>query len=162
MNLQHNHADTYLTGHAFSNSLLTGGSIMKKHLRLLLLAGTGMITGFLNGLFGAGGGMAAVLLLKKCNLHTDHAAAGTNPDKNSAAQTAHATSIALIFALSLFSAIMHLSNGNVALNDVAFYIPGGILGAVMGAALLKKISPKWLKRIFSVFMLYTAYRLIFG
>ena len=57
---------------------------------------------------------------------------------------------------------MYISGGSVVPGDIAVYIPGGILGAALGAALLKIISPKWLKRVFALFMLYTSYRLMFG
>ena len=126
----------------------------------MIYAGTGLAVGALNGLFGAGGGIVAVVLLgiaakyaEKCGV------AGRNGD---AARRAHATSIALIFPISILSAWMYISGGSVVPGDIAAYIPGGILGAALGAALLKIISPKWLKRVFALFMLYTSYRLMFG
>ncbi len=125
---------------------------------LFIYAGTGLAVGALNGLFGAGGGIVAVVLLRAAAKYTGD----ENGCRAEEARRAHATSIALIFPLSIFSAWMYISSGNVAPGDVAAYIPGGILGAALGAALLKKISPKWLKRIFALFMLYTAYRLMLG
>ena len=128
---------------------------MKKRIAAPLIAAVGFVVGLLNGLFGAGGGMAAVLFLKKCENTSE------TPETHSD-RTAHATSVALVFALTLFTAGLYLAKGNVALADAAFYIPGGIVGSAVGAMFLKKISTLWLKRIFAVFMLYTAYRLIFG
>ena len=127
---------------------------MKKHLRPLILSGIGFVVGILNGLFGAGGGIAAVVLLKKFGFSA--------AENKSADRMAHATSVALVFALTIFSAALYLLQDRVALNDALPYIPGGIVGSAAGAVLLKKISTLWLKRIFAVFMLYTAFRLVFG
>lgn len=126
----------------------------------LMYAGTGLTVGVLNGLFGAGGGIAAVVLLRLCSEWRQKN--GCADPKVDAARRAHATSIALIFPLSIFSAWMYISNGSVVPEDAAVYIPGGILGAVIGAVLLKIVPPGLLKKIFAVFMLYTAYRLMFG
>ena len=71
------------------------------------------------------------------------------------------SSIAAVSFLCIFLSSM-VSGGSVVPGDIAAYIPGGILGAALGAALLKIISPKWLKRVFALFMLYTSYRLMFG
>ncbi len=128
-------------------------------LEYLMYAGTGLAVGVLNGMFGAGGGIVAVMLLRLCGRRRRRHDGRSGGDQ---ARRAHATSIALIFPLSAFSAWMYVSNGSVKLGDAAPYIPGGILGAALGAALLKIISPKWLKRVFAAFMLYTAYRLMFG
>ena len=57
----------------------------------------GGITGFLNGLLGAGGGMVAVPVLKK-QMDT---------------KEAHATSIAIIIPMSIFSATSYLLKGSV-------------------------------------------------
>ena len=125
----------------------------------MIYAGTGLTVGTLNGLFGAGGGIVAVVLLGMAAKYA--AKFGTGQD-GGAARRAHATSIALIFPISILSAWMYISGGSVVPGDIAAYIPGGILGAALGAALLKIISPKWLKRVFALFMLYTSYRLMFG
>ena len=65
-----------------------------KHAHLLY----GSICGFLNGLFGSGGGTVAVPAFEKN---------GTEPKK------AHASSVALIFVLSLVTAVIYLMNGKL-------------------------------------------------
>ena len=70
----------------------------------------GGIIGFLNGLLGAGGGMVAVPVLKK-EMDT---------------KQAHATSIAVIIPMSIFSAASYLLKGSVTIQDAFPYIPGGI------------------------------------
>lgn len=114
---------------------------MKRNVKHCL---TGLIAGVLNGLFGAGGGVAVVPLLEHTGIP---------------AQKAHATSIAIIAPLSLLSGFLYLQGGHVDLKQALVYLPFGVIGAVTGAFLLKKISNQWLKRIFGVVMILSAIRL---
>ncbi|MBQ2704458.1 MAG: sulfite exporter TauE/SafE family protein [Clostridia bacterium] len=107
--------------------------------------GGGVIIGVVNGLLGAGGGMLAVPLLKKSGLEQ---------------KEAHATSIAVILPLSVISAATYLLNGSVTLSDSIPYLLPGAIGAVIGAVLLGKISDKWLRRVFGVFMIWAGIRLL--
>lgn len=119
---------------------------MKKNKNLTLTFGMlALLTGFINGLLGAGGGMIAVPLLKKAGF-----------SQKSAQQNA----IAVILPITLLSSIIYIVNGYVTLPDAIPYIPGGLLGAFLGTRLMKKISNKWLKRIFAVFMLWAGIRLL--
>lgn len=118
------------------------GSSKKKGVLVIL---GGAATGFLNGLLGAGGGMAAVPILK---------AAGVKGNK------AHACSVAVIVPLSAFSAALYLLNGSVKISDALPFIPWGLIGSALGALLLKKIPSKWLQRIFGVFVLWAGVRLM--
>ena len=112
-----------------------------------LLAATGGIgIGFINGLLGAGGGMLAVPLLKKCGLST---------------KQAHAGSIAIILPLSAVSAAIYLLNGRMTFVDGWTYMPAGAIGAVLGAWLLGKITAKWVTRIFALVMLAAGVKLLF-
>lgn len=115
----------------------------QKHIILKYLGGS--TVGFINGLLGAGGGMLAVPLLKKLGLET---------------KESHATSIAVILPLSLFSCILYLTSGRVTLGDALPYIPFGIIGALIGAWLMPRISTILLRRIFGGFMIWAAIRLL--
>lgn len=110
---------------------------------IVLAAGTA--TGFLNGLLGAGGGMVAVPLLRALGLS----------EKES-----HATSIAVILPLSLLSGFLYLRHGRFALTDALIFLPGGALGAIVGAFLLKRLSPVWIRKVFGILVLYSAVRLL--
>lgn len=111
-----------------------------------LLAATGGIgIGFINGLLGAGGGMLAVPLLKKCGLST---------------KQAHAGSIAIILPLSAVSAAIYLLNGRMTFVDGWTYMPAGAIGAVLGAWLLGKLPDKWIRRVFAIFMVWAGVRLM--
>lgn len=116
----------------------------KKKSGLWLTAVGGLAVGLINGMLGAGGGMLAVPILTKAGLSQ---------------REAHAGSLAVILPLSIFSAILYLSAGRVSMSEAAPYLPGGLLGAVIGALLLRKIPDKWLRRIFALFMIWAGVRL---
>ncbi len=73
---------------------------------------------------------------------------------------AHRNAVAVILPLAIFSAVLYIINNKVALSDSFVFIPGGLIGAVIGTKILKKISPKWLGVIFGGFMIYAGVRLI--
>lgn len=115
--------------------------IMKK---LKIIFG-GMVTGLLNGLLGAGGGMAAVPVLK------------TELEP----KLAHANSVCIILPICVISAINYLTDGRVAVYDVFPYLIWGLIGAAAGTLLLQKIKPVLLKKIFAAVMLWAGLRMIF-
>lgn len=105
----------------------------------------GFAAGFLNGLFGAGGGVVVVPLLEHTGIE---------------AKKAHATSIAVISALSVVSSIFYYLRGQLIFGNIIGYLPTGVLGAVLGALVLKKIPNLLLRRIFGGMMILSAVRLI--
>lgn len=105
----------------------------------------GVICGLLNGLFGSGGGVAAVPMLEAADLE---------PKKS------HATSVALIFLLSTATTISYLLGDKLDFGLAWQYIPYGIIGAVIGAVLLKKIPNSLLRRIFGGVILFAAFRIM--
>lgn len=115
---------------------------MKKKLNTIFW---GLMVGIINGLLGAGGGMIAVPVLKKLGLE---------------AKDAHRNAVAVILPLTVFSAVLYIINGSVQISDSIVYIPSGLVGAVIGTLLLKKISNKWLGVIFGGFMIWAGMRLI--
>ncbi|MDE7400018.1 MAG: sulfite exporter TauE/SafE family protein [Oscillospiraceae bacterium] len=106
----------------------------------------GTLCGFLNGFFGSGGGVTAVPILEK---------------EGSKTNEAHATSVALIFILSLITAVFYGFSGNLDFGGAWSYIPWGIAGAVTGAMFLKKIKAQWLKRLFGGIVTIAAVRMLF-
>ena len=117
---------------------------MKDKTNTLLTVGGGLLTGFVNGLLGAGGGMLAVPILERFDIEK---------------KKAHASAVAVIMPLSLFSAVLYLINGSVTIGDAVKYVPWGLLGAAVGTFLLKKLPDKWIRRMFSVFMIWAGIRL---
>lgn len=106
----------------------------------------GTLCGFLNGFFGSGGGVVAVPILEKEDCEPNEA---------------HATSVALIFILSLVTAMFYGFSGNLDFKAAWKFIPWGVLGAVSGAIFLKKIKAVWLKRIFGGIVTIAAVRMLF-
>lgn len=102
--------------------------------------------GLSNAMFGAGGGIFAVWLLKELI-----------PNDN---KIAHASAVAVVLCVALVSAAGYLNGGYVNFSDALFFIPGGIVGSLLGTYILSKISPKLLKRIFGIFMLWAGFRLL--
>lgn len=109
----------------------------KKQRMILILAG--VLTGFCNGFFGAGGGMLAVPALEKY---------AEFPTKE-----AHATAILIILPLSIVSLVVYFLRGFAWDHGFFWVVPGGILGSIVGAKLLGKLSGKWIRQLFSLAML---------
>ena len=105
----------------------------------------GFLCGLLNGMFGSGGGTVAVPCLEKSGL---------------APQKAHASSVALIFVLSLFTAVIYFFQGRLDFALAWEYTPYGLIGAVAGSILLKKVPNDILRRIFGAIILISAVRII--
>lgn len=113
-------------------------------MNFLNLALCGALSGCANGLFGAGGGLVAVMMLKRF-LDT---------------KAAHATSLILTMPMSIISSIFYSVKGNVDFKTALLLIPFGLVGATLGTKLLLKISSKILKRLFALLLIICALRLI--
>ena len=114
-----------------------------KQLFFCLLAGA--LAGFVNGFFGAGGGMVVVPLLS---------AMGVQGKKS------HATALMVIVPLSAVSAVLYLVQGRVGFADALPWLPGSLLGAYLGSRLMPEISTGWLKLVFGGLMLWGGIRLL--
>ena len=99
----------------------------------------------MNGMLGAGGGMLVVPLLKKFGLQQTNA---------------HATAVAIIFPLSILSAMAYLRLGHYELGQAVVYLLPGAVGALAGGLLLSKIPAKWLRKIFACFMIWAGIRMV--
>lgn len=115
---------------------------IKKHKKVLALS-TGLAAGLLNGLFGSGGGVAAVPLLGMTGLEQ---------------KRCHASSVALILGLSIVSTVSYSLGKTLDFGISMRYIPFGIIGAVVGATALRKIDNDLLRRIFGVIIIVSAIR----
>ena len=119
--------------------IISWGDIMKHFFE-------GALCGFLNGFFGSGGGVVAVPVLQHEGLS----------EKES-----HATSVALIFVISLVTAVFYGIWGTFDFAGAWDYIPWGAAGALTGALFLRKIKAKWLKRLFGAIIVAAALRTLF-
>ncbi len=115
------------------------GDIIKKFI-------IGIITGFANGLFGAGGGTIVVPAMEKF-LKTE-------------AHKAHASAIAVILPLSILSTFIYANKVELNWNIIIYVSIGGIIGGYIGSKLLNRLSSVWLHRIFGLFMIIAGIRSI--
>ena len=88
----------------------------------------GIITGFLNGLFGSGGGTVVVPFMEEF-LDIDE-------------QKSHATAILIILSFTIISLFFYARQGNLDVSLSLKVSAGGVVGGVLGAKLLKRLSGK--------------------
>ena len=107
-------------------------------------AAAGMAAGLLNGFFGGGGGVVLVpLLTRRCGLTQ---------------RRAFATSVAIILPLCALSALLYYWQGQLDLAAALPYLLGGLLGGSVGGMVFGKISPKWLRRLFALLLVWGGLR----
>jgi len=116
---------------------------MRKTIKSVCIGAT---AGFFNGLFGSGGGTIVVPAAEKYLRIETH--------------KAHASAIAIILPLSAVSAVFYAANAETNWHAVLFVSLGGILGGVIGAKLLSRLSANWLHKTFGLFMIVAAIRMI--
>ena len=93
---------------------------------------SGVLAGVVNGLFGGGGGMVLMPLLRRwCGLEE---------------RKAFATCVAVILPLC------------VVLSLAAPYLLGGLVGGFLGGRLFPKVSAGWLRYLFAAFLVYGGVR----
>lgn len=107
---------------------------------------TGALAGLTNGLFGAGGGLFLVPLLSRwCGLST---------------RAAFATSVAIIFPLSIVSAVLYYQNGTLSIGAALPYLIGGAIGGLIAGRIFQNMKMLWLRRIFGLLILYGGIRAV--
>ena len=120
---------------------------MKEKKKVLKSAASGSASGIINGFFGGGGGLILVPLLKRF--------------VKLPVKKAHATCVIIAGMMSVVTAIVYLAKGAVSFGDAWPYMIGGAAGGLLGGVLLDKIPQKWLRRIFGLFLIYSAVRMLF-
>lgn len=106
----------------------------------------GLLIGLVNGCFGAGGGMLVVPVLTYFALLTE--------------KQSHATAIAVILPLCLVSSVVYFLRGSYDTTIFAPTIIGVVIGGVLGAFALKKVSNVWLNFIFYGLMLFAGIKML--
>jgi len=119
------------------------GLNIKKYFKFALI---GIVTGMANGLFGSGGGTIAVPAMVLLLNEEEH--------------IAHATAISIILPLTLVSAVLYVSNSYINWELTYKVVLGGIVGGYIGAKLLNICPSHILRKIFAVFMIAAAIRML--
>lgn len=107
----------------------------------------GLLSGFVNGLFGSGGGIIVVPGLVFILGLAQH--------------KAHATALMIILPLSILSSIVYFNNHLIDFSTTIKVSIGATIGSYIGAKTLNKIPNKWLRKIFGIFMIIAAIRMVF-
>lgn len=107
----------------------------------------GIFAGFICGLFATGGGMilvpAFIYILKKDSV------------------TARATSICCILPMVIASSFFYYKSNYIQWQTGLLCAIGGVIGGYIGAKLLGKIPDYILKIVFTIFLIYVSYNMIF-
>lgn len=107
----------------------------------------GFTAGIVSGLFTSGGGLilvpAFIYFLQM------------EPKK------ARATSIFCVLPMVFTTAILYAKNNLINWNTGILCAIGGIIGGLTGAKVLNKISDKYLKIIFAIFLIYSGCSILF-
>lgn len=117
-----------------------------KALKILKYMGIGIAAGVANGLFGSGGGTIVVPAMVILLGEEEH--------------RAHSTALLIILPLTVVSAFYYVSNRYMDWNITWKAMVGGVVGGVIGAYLLNKCPTGWLRKIFGIFMIIAAFRMI--
>lgn len=113
-------------------------------MKKLFLALAGLLSGLLAGIFGAGGGIAAVPLLGKAGLDE---------------KQKHASSVFLILGVSVAGAAVAVSGDPSVLKLCLPFVAGTVGGGILSALLLKKLNNKLIKILFGLLLIAGSLRL---
>ena len=120
--------------------------IMKKEFLYKILIG--FLAGIISGLFASGGGMilvpAFVYLLKLKEVES------------------RATSVICILPMVVTSGIFYYTNNYIDWKMGLVCAIGGVVGGIVGAKLLNKLSEEYLKIAFTIFLIYASYKMIWS
>ncbi|PYG87305.1 hypothetical protein LY28_02210 [Ruminiclostridium sufflavum DSM 19573] len=122
-------------------------AVSGKAVKILKYIGIGLAAGVANGLFGSGGGTIAVPAMVFLLGEEEH--------------KAHATALLIILPLTAVSTCFYLSKSYVDWSITWKAMAGGVIGGGIGAFLLNKCPSVLLRKIFGIFMIIAAFKMIF-
>lgn len=106
----------------------------------------GAAAGAANGLFGAGGGMLLVPLMRRQKLLDD--------------RELFASAIAVMLPVSLVSFVVYYLRGTVDITAAWPYLLGGLAGGLLGGVFYRKIPTTFLHKALGIFILWGGVRLL--
>ena len=109
----------------------------------------GVAAGVCAGMFGIGGGLIIVPALVFFFGMTQHSAVGTSLG-------------AILLPVGVLGAYVYWKNGHVNVAYAAWIAAGLIVGAFLGAKLVQPVSDLTLRRMFGVFMIIAAVKMLWG
>ena len=99
----------------------------------------GIFTGFVNGIFGSGGGTLLVPILNNIVKVEEH--------------KSHATALSIIIFLTSASSVIYISKGTYDISLTLKVAVGSVIGGIIGAKLLSKVTGKFLRISFGAIMI---------
>jgi uncharacterized protein len=116
---------------------------------ILIIVVLGLVTGFMAGMLGIGGGIIVIPALAVILGFTQ--------------QSAQGTSLAMMLPpVGLFAVMNYYKAGHVDLRVAGILALFFIVGSVFGSQIAVKIPQDTLKKIFGVFLLLVAIKMLFG
>jgi uncharacterized membrane protein YfcA len=109
----------------------------------------GLVAGVAGGMFGIGGGTILIPALVYIFGLTQHQAQGT-------------TLAVMVLPIGLLAAWRYYASGNVKMDIVGSVCLGFFVGGLIGAHFIQNIPDLLLKRLFGVYLLLVALRMIFA
>ncbi len=114
----------------------------------LLIIG-GLVSGFINGLLGAGGGIVIVFIL-------GHILSSDRTDKSGfERKDIFANALAAMLPVSAVSVISYAARGAISFEGTEIFILPAIIGGLCGAFLLDRVQSKTATRIFALIIIYS-------
>lgn len=107
----------------------------------------GIFTGFINGIFGSGGGTLLVPILNNIVKIEEH--------------KSHATALSIIIFLTSASSVIYISKGTYDISLTLKVALGSVIGGIIGAKLLSKVTGKFLRISFGAIMILASIRMVF-
>ena len=108
-------------------------------IKIVKYIGVGLIAGFINGFFGAGGGLLLVPLISSCS------------DVES--KVAHATTLACVLFMCVSSSVVYFIKKQIDYQLILFCGIGSVIGSLIGTKLLKKLKNNVIDLIFSLVLI---------
>ena len=128
------------------NFLIKHNKNVKKDAKLVLFLLSSIIIGIINGIFGGGGGMLCVPVLK---LMLDL------EDKE-----AHATTVLIMAIISVPTLIIYITTLPVNWGSTALVTLGVVIGGFVGSKLLKKLSNNTINIAFIILMFLASLKML--
>lgn len=129
-----------------------GGKIFSEgrvKLKIAVLIMFGVLSGFVNGLLGAGGGILVVYAL-------NYALKGRDSDS----RDIYANALCVMLPISAVSCVRYAFSGNLHTDGFSVYAIPAIAGGIVGGFLLSKLNASVTKKLFAALVIWSGIILI--